>query len=78
MIRRTIVALRWPYALAVALYACGVPALRFDAPYALTCEQSCAARADAGCLEAALASQCVPTCERIRAAGLVAPERCRP
>ena len=81
MIRRTLRALRWPYALAIALWACGVPALRFDAsaPDAtLTCEQSCARRADAGCLEPALAARCVPTCEHVRAAGMYAPDRCRP
>ena len=82
MIRYTFTALRWPVALTVALYACGVPALRFDAtsPPAsgLTCAQSCAARLDAGCLEPALASRCEAVCEHIRDAGLVAPVRCRP
>lgn len=43
-----------------------------------TCEAACARREAAHCIEAALAPACVPTCLRLRAAGIAPVERCRP
>jgi hypothetical protein len=82
-LRRVVLAFRWPYALVFALGACqvinGAPPVDVGRapPSGETCEASCARRVASGCLEPSLAAACVPTCQRIRAAGLYSPERCR-
>jgi len=70
---------KWLYALGFGFIACAhypEPPPDVDALGVETCVGSCARRARTGCLEPALQPTCVATCERIRAAGLYAPERC--
>ncbi len=57
--------------LSAGLAACSVP--QPDVPHSDACEAACAHRAELGCLEPALASQCVPVCLRAAARGLYDP-----
>lgn len=79
MIRRTLRVLRWPFAVAIALIACAPqsppasPEQDSGDGGGSFCERACNARAAAGCLEPALAAQCVPVCELSRERGVYRP-----
>lgn len=76
-LRQVVRALRWPYALVLALAACAsTHSAPSDGAARETCAAACARRQAAGCLEPRLAAACVATCEHARHAGVYAPERC--
>lgn len=75
---------RWPFALSITLIACGATGPNGPPPIvepgaetldggASVCARACTRRKALGCLEPAFEGDCVPVCERAKAAKLYDP-----